>query len=135
MLESICEGGSISLERIVEGSSLSIEGVSEGLSCVSEGSVLSGLHIANNNFHVGKSFINASFECISLCNDSSLNCSGSLLINSIGELFLESSACSLSLSTEVSDIMKEFIDSFADSAKGSCVSLLESIVEFVKELM
>ena len=53
MLESICKGGSISLERIVEGSSLSIEGVSEGLSCVSEGSVLSGLHIANNNLHVG----------------------------------------------------------------------------------
>ena len=123
------------MERIVEGSSLSIEGVSEGLSCISEGSVLSGLHIANNNFHVGKSFINASLECISLCNDSSLNCSGSLLINSVRELFLESSACSLSLSTEVSDIMKEFIDSFADSAKGSCVSFLESVVEFVKELM
>ena len=71
------------MERIVEGSSLSVEGVSEGLSCVSEGGVLSSLHIANNNFHVGKSFIDASFECISLCEDSTFNCSGSSLINSV----------------------------------------------------
>ena len=83
VLKSISESGSISLERIVEGSSLSIEGVSEGLSCVAEGSVLSSLHITNNNFHVGESLIDASFKCISFGKDSSLNSSGSLLINSV----------------------------------------------------
>ena len=135
MLKRICKGGSIPLERIVEGSPLSVESISKGLSCVTEGGVLGGLHVSNDNLHVGEGFVDACLEGILLGDDGCLDFLGSVFINSIRELFFKKLALLLSLDPEVSDVGKELINGFTDGSKSCSVSFLEGIVQLIKELL
>jgi hypothetical protein len=62
VVEGIVEGSCISGKTVVEGSPLAAETGSKGSSSISEGLILSGLHVSNDSFHSGEVFFDASLE-------------------------------------------------------------------------
>lgn len=133
VVKSILECGCISGETVLESGSLAIECGGEGLSGVSECSVLGSLHVGDDDFHVGECLINASFESI-LLNDDQFADFGLGVVVDVGELLPKVLNCVHNVFAEVVHISDEFVDGIADCAKGSCVSLLKSVVQLIGEL-
>lgn len=69
VVKSVLECSRISDKTVMESSSLAVKGVGKGLSCISKCSVLSSLHVFDDNLHVGESFINSILESILFGND------------------------------------------------------------------